>query len=92
MSQQFSVKASPQMTELLADSSLTKRIATVYPDIQQILFQIMLDITTEENRHHVGPTILGIKNTLDILLLFRSKGDALIEIETQKENKNASTN
>lgn len=92
MSHQLSVNSSPQMLELLSDNSISKRIAAVYPDLQQILFQVMLDITTEENQLTVGPTILGIRNTMDILLLFRAKGDALIQLENQQENKNAATN
>lgn len=89
MSQPLSVNASPQMRSLLADDGLTQRIAILYPDLQRIFTQTMLDVTSEKNRDTVGATILGIKNALDVLLLFRAKGEALIETEKQKEKQNA---
>lgn len=89
MSQSLSVSASPQMRALLADDGLTQRIAILYPDLQRIFTQTMLDVTSEKNRDTVGATILGIKNALDVLLLFRAKGEALIETEKQKDKQNA---
>lgn len=76
------------MRSLLADDGLTQRIAILYPDLQRIFTQTMLDVTSEKNRDTVGATILGIKNALDVLLLFRAKGEALIETEKQKEKQN----
>ena len=77
-----SVAQSVHMNELLSDSSLAKRIAVVFPDIEKVIRQTQLDIVTPDNRDTVGPTLLGIKHLQDVLYLFKVKGEALIAQET----------
>jgi hypothetical protein len=76
------------MADLLADVTLCKNIATFHADLQQILTQIQLDLVTEQNRDIIGPTILGLKHVQDILLLFKAKGDVLVN---QQNKANANT-
>lgn len=84
----LSVPPSIHMTNLLADGTLCKNIATFYRDIHQVLVQIQLDVVSEANRDTIGPTLLGLKHVQDIFLLFKSKGDMLLT----KENKANATN
>lgn len=77
----LSVEQSPQMTFLLGESSICKRMAVVAPDIRAIFFQTVLDITNEGNRDTVGPTVLAAKNLLDVLELFASRGEQLLNSE-----------
>lgn len=77
-----SVSTSAHMIELLNDTSLAKRIALVFPDIEKVIHQTQIDIVTPDNRDVVGPTILGIKHLQDVLYLFKVKGEALIAQET----------
>jgi len=85
MSQQASLSVPPsvQMNELLQQKHTCKLVARAFPELQQILLQTQLDITTVENRDTVGPTLLGIKHIHDILLLFKTKGDLLIKQEPE---------
>lgn len=87
MSEKLSIPYSVHMSELLTDKSCCKSIASNYPDIERVLFQIQLDITTEENRDVVGPTLLALKHIQDIFLLFRSRGDAVIQQENKADAK-----
>jgi hypothetical protein len=83
----LSVPPSVHMTDLLADGTLCKNIATFHSDLQRILVQTQLDVVTEQNRDTVGPTLLGLKHVQDILLLFKAKGDLLLNQQT-KANAN----
>lgn len=71
------------MKFLLDDPRVTKPLASAEDSINRILFQVMLDITTEENVNTVGPTILALKHAQDMLLLAALRG----AIEIKKENK-----
>jgi hypothetical protein len=75
------------MADLLADGTLCKNIATFHADLEQILLQIQLDVVNEQNRDTVGPTLLGLKHVQDILLLFKAKGDVLVN-QQNKANVN----
>lgn len=78
-----SVPPSLQMADLLEQPHICKGVSRLFPEIQKILMQIQLDVTTEENRDSVGPTILGIKHVHDIFSVFKAKGDLLIKQEKQ---------
>ena len=84
---ELSVPPSVQMLELLEEGHICKTVSRAFPDLQKILFQIQLDITNEENRDKIGPTILGLKHVHEMLLVFRAKGDLLIKQENQKDAK-----
>ena len=70
------------MTALLQDKVLCVSLHRAFPDIQKVLLQIQLDITTPENRDAVGPTLLALKHLHDILTLFEAKG-AVIQQESK---------
>ena len=80
-----SVPATAAMTQLLSDKNICSAVHRVFPDIQRILFQIQLDITTSANRDEIGPTILGLRHVHDILALFEAKGAAIQSQETKKQ-------
>lgn len=80
----LSVPHSLQMSELLEQSHVCKGVARLFPELQQIIMQVQLDITNESNRDTVGPTVLGIKHIYDILLVFKTKGDLLIKQEPKQ--------
>ena len=77
----LSVEPSVHMMELINDSAIAKNISTIYPTLREILFQIGIDITNEENRDKVGPTILAIGHVLDVLTVFAAQGEKLISQE-----------
>ena len=81
---ELSVPPSVQMGELLEQPHICKGVARLFPELQQILMQTQLDITNENNRDSVGPTVLGIKHVYDILLVFKTKGDLLIKQEPKQ--------
>ena len=81
----LSVPPSQQMVELLEQPHISKGIARIFPELQKILLQTQLDVTTEQNRDSVGPTILGIKHIHDVLLVFKTKGDLLIKQEPKEK-------
>ena len=72
------------MENLLERGHLCRMVARNYPELKEILQQIMVDITTEENRDSIGPTILGIKHILDTFSLFEAKGKILAAEEERK--------
>ena len=73
------------MRNLLEEAYLCKEMSRIHHDIQRIFSQIMLDITTEENRDTVGPTLLALKHIQDVLLVFKTKGDVLISHELKEK-------
>jgi hypothetical protein len=77
----LSVPPSAQMVELLEQPHLCKAVARLYPELREILLQTQLDITNTSNVASVGPALLGIKHVLDVLLVFRTKGELLIKQE-----------
>jgi len=76
-----SVPPSLQMNDLLNEGHTCKVVSRAFPELQKILLQTQLDITNEDNRDKVGPTILGIKHIYDMLLVFKTKGDLLLSQE-----------
>ncbi len=82
----LSVPQSAHMTELLNNDVVARSIALSFKDIQLVLVQTAIDITNEGNVATIAPNLLGIKNVQDMLLLFKAKGDVIIEKEN-KENK-----
>ena len=87
MSEPLSVPPSVHMEALLADKTCCKNIATHHSDLERILSQIQLDVVNPTNRDIIGPTLLGLKHVQDILLLFKAKGDALIQQENKADAK-----
>lgn len=87
MATKLSVPQSVGMQELLEDPSLCKGIARNKEGIKSIICQIQLDISNEDNRDIVGPTIIALKNLQDMILLFAAKGDVLLHKEKEKDNK-----
>lgn len=85
----LSVPPSVQMQELLEQPHICKNVARIFPELKEIFIQTQLDITNEGNRDSVGATILGIKNILDVLLVFKTKGDLLIKQEPKTNAKNS---
>lgn len=73
------------MDELLSKEHLCRMVARNYPDLKEILVQIMLDITSEENRDSVGPTVLAVKNILDIFALFEAGGRCVLSKEARED-------
>ena len=87
MSEPLSVPPSVHMEALLADKTRCKNIATLHADIERVLVQIQLDVVSSSNRDNIGPTLLGLKHVQDILLLFKTKGDAIIQQENKSDAK-----
>jgi len=83
----FSVTQSPQMLALISDTSLCKRFAAVFPDLEKVMLQTMLDVTSEGNRDDVGPTILAMKNIYDIFFVIKTRGEAILETERKNDAK-----
>ena len=83
-SDKLSVPPSVHMAALLEQKYICKDIARAFPSIKEVLNQVQYDITTEENRDTVGPTILAMKNILDIMMVFKTKGDVYIQQEDNK--------
>jgi hypothetical protein len=81
----LSVSASVHMTALLEKAHVCKAISRSYDSLREVLMQLQCDITTEDNRDTVGPTILAMKHINDILLVFKTKGDVFIQQEEQKK-------
>lgn len=81
----LSVPPSIHMQELLNDRTLCKNVSVFGVDIQRIILQIQLDISNAENRDTVGPTILALKHVQDILMLFKTKGDLIINQENKAD-------
>ncbi len=73
------------MDALLGREHICRLICNDYPELQAILQQIMLDITTEENRDTVGPTILAVKHVLDTFALFKARGEDLLAKEARED-------
>ena len=84
MSLKLSVPTTVGMSELLNDPVICKNFFRSAESLKQVICQVQLDIANEENRDTVGPTIVALKNFLDILLLFAAKGALLIKEENNK--------
>lgn len=89
MSQQLSVAPTVHMNDLLGDDKTSRSIAISYPEIQRVLIQTAIDTMSVGNVDTVAPTLLGIKHVQDILLLFKVKGDTIIEKENKQNAKTA---
>lgn len=83
-SEKLSVPASIHMAALLDQNNICKDISRAFPSIKEVLHQVQFDIATEDNRDRVGPTILAMKNILDVLAVFKTKGDLIIKQEEKK--------
>ena len=80
-----SVPSSAAMVKLLSDRVTSIALHRAFPDIQRVLLQIQLDITTPENRDLVGPTLLALRHVHDIFQLSEAKG-AVIEQQIRTKN------
>ncbi len=85
----LSVPPSAHMTELLNNDVVARSIALSYKDIELVLVQTALDVINEGNVSTIAPNLLGIKNVQDILLLFKTKGDVIIEKENKQNKQDA---
>ena len=83
----LSVPATGAMSLLLQEKTILRDCAKSIESIQKVFFQIAQDITTEENRDRIGPTILAIKHCSDILNLFALEGALIIEKEDRLKTK-----
>lgn len=81
----MSVAPTPLTAELLKQKSICKDIARAHPSIVLVLSQLQLDLVTEDNRDSVGPTLLAMKNILDHLFVFKTKGELFISQDEQKQ-------
>jgi hypothetical protein len=73
------------MEALLEKPHICRMFARNNVEIREVLQQIMLDITTEENRDTVGPTILALKHFHDIFALFEAKGRVILANEERED-------
>lgn len=88
MSQKPSAELTLHVGELLEDNLITRSIAVSHPQIERVLIQTAIDLVTQGNVADIGPALLGIKLIQDTMLLFKTKGNIILESEKQK---NAST-
>jgi aldehyde:ferredoxin oxidoreductase len=80
-----SVEFSASMLTLLDNVGLCHSIAVNGEHYREILTQVQLDAVTEDNMNAIGPTILALKKIQETILMFESKGKALIAQEEKKK-------
>jgi hypothetical protein len=84
---QLSVPRSPQMEFLLKDPVIRKQLAVVFPILDTVLMQIMLDVTSPDNASTVGHDILAIRRVRDIFTLFATGGQVDLKNEESKKKQ-----
>lgn len=90
-SNKLSVPPSFAMSDMLEKPQYSMMVARNYDLLRDIMLQIQIDVVNEDNRDTVGPTILGLKHVLDILLLFQARGNLMINAERREDNRNNTT-
>jgi hypothetical protein len=80
-----SIETSASMLTLLDNPGLCQSIAINGEHFREILAQVQLDAVTADNMDSIGPVILALKKIQETILLFESKGKALIAQEEKKK-------
>lgn len=80
-----SIETSASMLALLDNSGLCRSIAVNGEHYREILAQVQLDAVTENNMNSIGSVMLALKKIQETILLFESKGRAIISQEERKK-------